>query len=98
MHRYNQIILKHNFFHSETSVHHLSRRSSASRILSRSSSISMIKLNDLIVADDAFEDVLQVLPDHETIMSYYYLDENNKVCISFFVKSLEKMRNLFNQY
>ena len=43
----------------------------------------MTKLSDIIVADDSFENVLQVIQDHETIMTYYYLDENNKVCISF---------------
>lgn len=29
--------------------------------------------------DDTFEHILQVTSQHETIMTYYYLDENNKV-------------------
>lgn len=29
--------------------------------------------------DDTFEHILQVTSQHDTIMTYYYLDENNKV-------------------
>lgn len=30
-------------------------------------------------ATDTFEHILQVTSQHDTIMTYYYLDENNKV-------------------
>ncbi|KAJ8922499.1 hypothetical protein NQ315_007529 [Exocentrus adspersus] len=32
--------------------------------------------------DDTFEHILQVTSQHETIMAYYYLDENNKVKVT----------------
>lgn len=32
--------------------------------------------------NDTFEHILQVTSQHETIMAYYYLDENNKVKVT----------------
>lgn len=31
------------------------------------------------VADDTFDNILQVTAHHETLMNFYYMDENNKV-------------------
>ncbi|XP_066600427.1 1-acylglycerol-3-phosphate O-acyltransferase Pnpla3-like [Prorops nasuta] len=42
----------------------------------------LINMCDLTSADDTFDNILQVTADHEALMAYYYMDENNKVQVT----------------
>lgn len=42
----------------------------------------IINMSDLTTMDDTFENILQVTTDQEAVMSYYYMDEKNKVQVT----------------
>lgn len=74
------------FFCSESPVDKsLQRRFSSSKLLAKKPNLTTLPLNERteedVLDDDAFEHILQVTSDHEAIMAYYYMDENNKVRI-----------------
>ncbi|XP_034246089.1 1-acylglycerol-3-phosphate O-acyltransferase Pnpla3 isoform X1 [Thrips palmi] len=86
-----------------------SRRFSSNKILSRHGSFSVSRAETSNVDDDTFEHILQVTAQHEAIMAYYYMDENNKVKVteifdvtdadsSVLLNSEEKMLNTQLQY
>lgn len=49
------------------------------QILQRKPSFTIDKTDT--IDDDTFDHILQVTSDHDAVMAYYYLDENNKVTI-----------------
>ncbi|XP_052120170.1 1-acylglycerol-3-phosphate O-acyltransferase Pnpla3 [Frankliniella occidentalis] len=59
-----------------------SRRFSSNKILSRHGSFSVNRAETSNVDDDTFEHILQVTAQHEAVMAYYYMDENNKVKVT----------------
>lgn len=74
------------FFHSELPVEkNLQRRFSSSKLLSKKPNLTTPAVSERkeedVLDHDAFEHILQVTSDHEAIMAYYYMDENNKVRI-----------------
>lgn len=56
------------------------RKFKTKEILQRKPSLTINRSDT--VDDDTFEHILQVTSQHETIMAYYYLDENNKVKVT----------------
>ncbi|RZC41980.1 Patatin domain containing protein [Asbolus verrucosus] len=56
------------------------RKFSTNKILQRKPSFTFNRTDT--GEDDTFEHILQVTSHHETIMAYYYLDENNKVKVT----------------
>ncbi|XP_053995902.1 1-acylglycerol-3-phosphate O-acyltransferase Pnpla3 isoform X1 [Hylaeus anthracinus] len=42
----------------------------------------VINMSELTPVDDTFENILQVTSDQEAVMSYYYMDDNNKVQVT----------------
>lgn len=44
---------------------------------SRRSSLGLNRCE--IIADDTFENILQVTAHHEALMTFYYMDDNDKV-------------------
>ncbi|XP_017775894.1 PREDICTED: patatin-like phospholipase domain-containing protein 2 isoform X2 [Nicrophorus vespilloides] len=57
------------------------RRFTTNKVLSRKPSMTVNK-TDAPVDDDTFDHILHVTAQHEAIMAYYYLDENNKVKVT----------------
>lgn len=74
--------------HSSGEKKGASRRFSSNKILSRHGSFSVSRAETSNVDDDTFEHILQVTAQHEAVMAYYYMDENNKV-MSFLVGSIQ---------
>ncbi|XP_063914558.1 patatin-like phospholipase domain-containing protein 2 isoform X3 [Zophobas morio] len=56
------------------------RKFTSSKLLQRRPSLTINRTDT--GEDDTFEHILQVTSHHETIMAYYYLDENNKVKVT----------------
>ncbi|XP_008191795.1 patanin-like phospholipase domain-containing protein atgl-1 isoform X1 [Tribolium castaneum] len=56
------------------------RKFATTKILQRKPSLTINRTDT--GDDDTFEHILQVTSHHETIMAYYYLDENNKVKVT----------------
>ncbi|XP_024941602.1 patatin-like phospholipase domain-containing protein 2 isoform X2 [Cephus cinctus] len=58
----------------------------------RKESNCVINMSDLPSVDDTFENILKVTSDHEALMAYYYMDDNNKVQVTeiFDVTDTEK--------
>uniref|UniRef100_V5GTR4 triacylglycerol lipase n=1 Tax=Anoplophora glabripennis TaxID=217634 RepID=V5GTR4_ANOGL len=56
------------------------RKFKTKEILQRKPSLTINRSDTM--DDDTFEHILQVTSQHETIMAYYYLDENNKVKVT----------------
>ncbi|XP_044254020.1 patanin-like phospholipase domain-containing protein atgl-1 isoform X1 [Tribolium madens] len=56
------------------------RKFTTTKILQRKPSLTINRTDT--GDDDTFEHILQVTSHHETIMAYYYLDENNKVKVT----------------
>lgn len=57
------------------------RKFSVNKILSRRPSSTFNK-TDGAIGEDNFDNILQVTAQHDAIMAYYYLDENNKVKVT----------------
>lgn len=57
------------------------RRFSSGKILSRQPSLTVCK-SEQLVDDDTFEHILQVTAQHDAVMAYYYMDEDNKVKVT----------------
>lgn len=49
------------------------------KTLSRRSSLTIYNAGELHFYDDTFENIVEVTKNHESIMSYYYTDQHNKV-------------------
>lgn len=70
------------FFYSDLPLDQSPKRKfKTNEILKRKPSFRFNK-TDTGDDDDTFERILQVTSHHETIMAYYYLDENNKVKVT----------------
>ncbi|XP_066254167.1 patatin-like phospholipase domain-containing protein 2 isoform X1 [Euwallacea similis] len=59
---------------------HPQNKFNAKQILQRKPSFTINKTDT--IDDDTFDHILHVTSDHEAVMAYYYLDENNKVKVT----------------
>lgn len=58
-------------------MEHPENKFNTRQILQRKPSFTIDKTDT--IDDDTFDHILHVTSDHEAVMAYYYLDENNKV-------------------
>lgn len=57
------------------------RKFSSGKILTRQPNLTVRK-SEQLVDDDTFEHILQVTAQHDAVMAYYYMDEDNKVKVT----------------
>lgn len=79
---YTAYVLFYFMISDESSASQSSRRLTSNRVVSRTPSLTVSKSSDQIVDDDTFEHILQVTAQHDAVMAYYYMDEDNKVKVT----------------
>lgn len=62
-------------------LEHPERKFNTKQLLQRKPSFTINKSDDTTMDDDTFEHILEVTSDHDAVMAYYYLDENNTVLL-----------------
>ncbi|XP_019755316.2 1-acylglycerol-3-phosphate O-acyltransferase Pnpla3 isoform X2 [Dendroctonus ponderosae] len=65
----------------DSDLQHPEHKFNTKQLLQRKPSFTINKTDDSM-DDDTFDHILEVTSDHDAVMAYYYLDENNKVKVT----------------